>query len=151
MYKPQSLRDHLSAMVPGLNTNPDKLLLFVESGKLRTTGAGSLSFQYHYTLNVVLLDFAAHADTVFVPILMWLREHQLDLLLNHDKQSDGFQFEAELLNHETADLSIKLALTERVIVKEAKGGLDVRHAQEPKLAHHDKRPWELFIRTDKVA
>ncbi|QNM96387.1 phage tail protein [Chitinimonas koreensis] len=148
MLKPQQLREHLARLVPGLATEPDKLLVFIKNGRIRSTGGGSLSFEYQYTLNVVLLDYAGHSDAVFVPILAWLRANQLDLLQNADRQAQGFKFEAEHLNNNSADLSIELALTERVLVKQVPGGLDVRHPDEPADPHAGIERWQLFVKDE---
>ena len=79
MNKPNSLREHLLAKVPGLAQNPDRLLIFIDEGTLRCTSAASLSWEYGYTLQVILTDFAAHPDTVMLPLLGWLTVHQLPL------------------------------------------------------------------------
>ncbi|QDQ29132.1 phage tail protein [Chitinimonas arctica] len=151
MRKPQLLRDHLARFVPSLAADPDKLLVFVEGGRIRATGARSLSFEYQYRLRLVLLDFNGNADMVIVPILAWLKDNQPDHLLNYDKQADGFQFEAELLNHDSSDLAITLALTERVLASEQPGGLAVQPVGEPPLnPHGDVMHWELFIKGAKV-
>ncbi|MFB4401228.1 phage tail protein, partial [Pseudomonas inefficax] len=35
MDKPNSLREHLLAAVPDLKRNPDRLLMFIDAGKVR--------------------------------------------------------------------------------------------------------------------
>ncbi|PHV11319.1 phage tail protein [Chitinimonas sp. BJB300] len=130
MLKPKLLREHLTRLVPTLANDPDKLLVFIEDGKLRTNWGKSLSFEYQYTLKMIVLDFADHADTVFVPILLWLKTHQPELILNADRQASGIGFVVEPLSHETSDIEIKLMLTERVKVAESNGGLEVMHLGE---------------------
>ena len=67
-----------------------------------------------------------------LPILGWLSVHQTDLLENLDKVKNGIQFEADILDKHKVDLSITLALTERVVVgKDEQGLTTVRHPNEP--------------------
>ncbi len=54
MNKPQSLRRALNRAVPYVRDDPDKLHLFVDNGSLVATGAQSMSWEYRYTLNVVM-------------------------------------------------------------------------------------------------
>ena len=73
MNKPQSLRSALNKAVAYVRDNPDKLHLFVDNGSLVATGASSMSWEYRYTLNVVIEasdsvtyktgEFVVEADT----------------------------------------------------------------------------------------
>lgn len=134
MYKPQSLRNHIIRQVPALARDPDKLSLFVKDGRLASTGTQSLSFEYAYTLEITVLDYAGHPDTVFVPVLQWLKVHQRDLFDNPDTQSRAVRFEAEYLNHSAIDLLIHIDLSERVIARKPAtpgGAMRLHHAPEP--------------------
>lgn len=134
MYKPQSLRDHITRQVPALARDPDKLSLFIKDGRLASSGTQSLSFEYAYTLEITVLDYAGHPDTVFVPVLQWLKVHQRELFDNPDTNTRAVKFEAEYLNHSAIDLLIHIDLTERVIArKPATPGqpMQLHHAPEP--------------------
>lgn len=132
MNKPDSLRNHLLEAVPGLKRNPDRLLMFVDEGKVRCTAAASLSFEYGYNLQIILTDYAGHPDDVMVPLLGWLKVNQSELLENLDKSKEGVKFEADILDRSKVDLSITLPLTERVIVgTDDQGKTTVKHAGEP--------------------
>jgi len=134
MYKPKSLRAHLKAAIADLTQNPDKLLVFADEGNTVATGTGSLSFEYRYKLNIIITDFSGEADSIMVPLLAWVAVHQRDLLDNSELRKSGIGFDVDFNNHQTIDLSIKLALTERVVVKQAGAGrLDVRHLAEPQV------------------
>lgn len=131
MNKPNSLREHLLNAIQGLKKNPDRLLIFIDSGSVRCLARG-LSFEYSYTLQVLLTDFAGHPDSVFIPTLEWLRRHQPDLLTNLERGKDAIAFEADILDGGKVDMSIKLPITERVIVKRLSDGkLDISHPDEP--------------------
>ena len=132
MNKPESLRAHLVAAVPELKRNPDRLLTFVDNGSMRSTAAPGLSFEYSYTLNIILTDFAGHPDAIAIPLFAWVLLNQRELMENQEKGRDAIKFEADILDNSKVDLSITLPLTERVIVKrQADGTLEVSHPAEP--------------------
>lgn len=132
MNKPNGLRDHLLSNVPGLKKNPDRMLVFIDSGSVRCTAVKGLSFEYTYTLQVIMTDYAGHPDSVFIPVLEWLRRHQPELLTNLERGKDAIAFEADILDGGKVDMSLSLPLTERVIVKRQDDGtLDVTHPDEP--------------------
>lgn len=136
MNKPNSLRDHLLAAITELRNDPDRLLIFIENGKVRCTTAAGLSFEYEYNLQMVITDFAGHPDSVMIPLLGWLRINQHELLANHDTNKEAIQFDAEIMANDLVDLSITLPLSERVIVKLLEDGtLDVTHPDEPVFAY----------------
>ncbi|MBR8055668.1 phage tail protein [Burkholderia vietnamiensis] len=132
MNKATSLRQALNAAVPSLVTDPDKLLVFIDTGNIIATGATGVSFDYAYTLNVILLDFAGDADIVFAALLAWVRRNQPDLLTNDDMRKTGISFEADQLTQTTVDLSIKLKLSESVLVSDdGTGAQTFTHVDEP--------------------
>lgn len=131
MNKPGSLRAAIVAAAPELKQNPDKLLVFVDQGKVVATGTRSLSFEYHYHLNLILTDYAGDADQVMIALLAWVKVNQPELVERYDHEH-GITFEVDHLNNATVDLSIKVQLTESVIVKIGTDGKYlVQHAQEP--------------------
>lgn len=132
MNKPNSLRDHLLAADPTLAQNPERLLVFIDEGNIRSTAAPGLSFEWLYTLNVIITDYAGHPDNIAIPLLAWLRRNQPDLLTNIEKGKDAIGFEADILGNDKVDLSITMPLTERVIVKRLPDeSLEVTHPDEP--------------------
>ena len=132
MNKPESLRAHLLTTVAELKHNPDRLLIFIDNGKIRCTAATTLSFEYSFDLQVILTEFAGHPDSVMLPLLGWISVHQSELLENLNKSAAGIQFEADILDNSKVDLSLTLPLTERVVVgKDAEGKTTIRHPGEP--------------------
>jgi hypothetical protein len=132
MNKAMSLRRALTAAVPSLAGDPDRLLVFIDTGNIVATGARGASFDYAYTLNVILLDFAGDADIVFAAVLAWARRNEPELLTNDELRRTGIAFEADQLTQTTCDLSIRLKLTESVIVgTDAAGGQTFTHVDEP--------------------
>lgn len=116
MRKPHSLRAHLTAASPELQRDPDKLAIYVREGRLVAAGAATLSFEYRYTLTAVLLDYAGQADAIMVPLLAWLRAHQVEILENPALRDKSVRFEVEYLNKETVDIQIEIDLSEAVTV-----------------------------------
>lgn len=146
MNKPESLRQHLHQAIPELAKNPDRLLVFIDNGTMRSTSAPGLSFEYAYTLNLIFTDFAGHPDSIAVPLFAWLLVHQNELMANLERAKDSVKFEADILDNKKVDLSITLPLTERVIVKpQASGQLSVTHPPEPPLdGPFAASSWELY-------
>lgn len=138
MKKPQLLRDHITRACPDLATNPEKLTVFIERGQIVHTGTPALSFEYRYTLNIVITDWAGSTDVLVVPIVAWLKRHQPDLFDNPARRERAFRFESEIIDHKTADIGIEIDLTETVAVKgetvDGVNRLTTRHIGEPLLA-----------------
>lgn len=130
MKKPEGLRAHLTAALPWLQDNPDRLLVFADEGGIVSTEEAGLSFEWRYTLNLIFTDLALHPDEIAVPLLGWVRENQSELLGNPERR-DGIRFEADVLAGDKIDLSIKLPLTERVGVHLQDGKPVVEHYAEP--------------------
>ncbi|MFQ6288754.1 phage tail protein [Yersinia enterocolitica] len=143
MLKPDSLRANIMKAVPYIRNSPDCLHVFIDNGVIIATLAPSLSFEYQYTLNLVITDYADNLDLIIVPILHWLRTNQPDIMANPDKRPDGFTFEVDYLDNKLRDISIDLKLTERTIVKEKEGVFTVTHLDEPV-------PPEYFVKSYKM-
>lgn len=131
MRKADSLRRWLTAFIPDLRTNPDRLQIYLEGGTINARRSATLSFVYSYTLKALIMDFAGDADAIMVPMLAWIEKEQRQLLSRSDSQP--FAFQAELLDGDTSDVEISIDLTENVLVKpRADGsGFDVVHPPEP--------------------
>lgn len=153
MKKPDTLRAALTAALPELAVDPDKLLVFIEAGSLRSTVAPGLSFEASYTLNLILTDFAGDPVVVWLAILMWARINQSELLDNIDQRAAGIAFDADIISNTSCDLSIKLALSERVIVKQQPDGrLDLSYPDEPQTeALLEATHWSLYLRDQLLA
>lgn len=131
MNKPQSLRAALNKAVPYVRENPDRLHLFVDNGSLVATSAASISWEYRYTLNVVVTDFTGDQNLLMAPILFWLRDNQSDMLQNVTERERLFTFEVDILGNGACDLSLNLKLTERVVAQEVDGSIQVKTVPEP--------------------
>lgn len=131
MNKPQSLRHFLQEKVPTLRDRPDDFLTFIESGQLVSTQGGNPSFVYHYKLILVLLDFNGHADQLMVPLIIWLRANQPDILTG--EPNGKIAFEAEILTNQTADIQVSIELTENVVARLQDEAIKTYHCGEPSI------------------
>lgn len=133
MRKAIELREYLSRHNCFLSENPDRLHVFVDQGNIHCTGTRSLSHEYRFTLTIVVTNYAGTPDAIMLPLLAWLRIKQPDILANKDRRENAISFDVELLDHDSADLEIKIPLTERVIVRDAPDGkgMIAIHADEP--------------------
>ena len=151
MLKPKQLREALTASVPLLQRNPDSLNMFIDGGRIASTLASSLSFEYQYQLNIVITDYADDIDLIMVPVLAWLRENQPDIMATEEKRRTGFTFKADVISDSLCDVSIDLQLTERVLVKQENGALHVTHLPEPPLPENIERPLQLYVHGELVS
>jgi len=151
MLKPKQLREALTASVPLLQRNPDSLNMFIDGGRIASTLASSLSFEYQYQLNIVITDYADDIDLIMVPVLAWLRENQPDIMATEEKHRTGFTFKADVISDSLCDVSIDLQLTERVLVKQESGALHVTHLPEPPLPENVERPLQLYVHGELVS
>ncbi|EKB2628177.1 phage tail protein, partial [Salmonella enterica] len=131
MNKPQSLRSALNKVVAYVRDNPDKLHLFVDNGSLVATGASSMSWEYRYTLNVVIEDFSGDQNLLMAPVLLWLSTSQPDAINNPDLREKLFTFEVDILRNDVCDISMNLQLTERVLVSTDGSVSSVEAVPEP--------------------
>lgn len=134
MNKPQSLRSALNEAVPYVRNNPDKLHLFVDNGSLVATGASSMSWEYRYTLNVVIEDFSGNQNLLMAPVLLWLTANQPDAINNRELREKLFTFDVDILRNDVCDISLNLQLTERVLVSTDGGMSSVEAVPEPDVA-----------------
>lgn len=145
MLKPQQLRAALTKTLPYFQRNPDSFNMFIEHGRIVSTLAPSLSFEYQYQLNLVITDYVGDVDLIIVPVLAWLRVNEPDIMMQDEKGKDGYSFEVDVISDSAVDISIDLQLTERVIVKEIDDALHVEHLPEPQYPADIPRPHQLYI------
>ncbi|HEN3669376.1 TPA: phage tail protein [Yersinia enterocolitica] len=150
MLKPKLLRQALTDSLPLFQTNPERLKMFVDGGRIVSTLAPSLSFENQYTLTLFIEDFSSDVDYLFVPILAWLREHQPDIMATEEKRRSGFIHKVDVISDVLSDIRIDLQLTERVIVKEVDGALHVDHALEPTWSGAATRPTAIYFNGETV-
>lgn len=110
MNKLAGLRAHLIAAVPELQRGPEKLLTFVNDGRIAFHRGQHLSHEYRVDAQLVITDYSGELDTVMIPLLQWLSHYQPDLA-----PDEAVRLEAEILSSHAWDLALTVSLTERVV------------------------------------
>lgn len=151
MLKPASLKNAIFKSVPLLRDNPDMLHMFVDGGTINATLAASLSFENRYTLDIVITDYTGDLNLLIVPVNVWLREHQPDIMTTEEGKKRGFTYVADINNDDSKDVRMSLQLTERTIVKEADRRLTVTPLDESPLPVPVNRPMELYVHGELVS
>lgn len=137
MRKPDGLRAGIQAAIPSLAATPEDLKIFIDKGRIVTTAAPGLAFEYRYRLTLQLLDFAGDEDVLFLAILGWLKANNEWSLLEAYNRGDreGIGFDVDVLDNDKVDIEIGLDLSERVLATIAEGGgWTITHPEEPPLA-----------------
>ncbi|AMU18879.1 phage tail protein [Burkholderia cenocepacia] len=122
MKKLDSLRAAITGAVAYLPENPDRLLVFVDEGVVESNASRAQSYVIRYVARIVLLDFAGSTFALMGDITEWAKRNQPDIVQNPDTRQNGITFEADMLNHGAVDLSIRVPLTENVVVTVAPDG-----------------------------
>lgn len=136
MRKPASLRAAMVAALPRLAEDPDKLRMWIDQGGIAVRATPTLAFEYRYKLNLLLLDFVEDSNAAMVPVLLWLRTEQPDLLGDYAANDKAIAFTVDVLDDKTVDLHLELQLREAVGCKpRIGGGYALTHFPEPAL--HD--------------
>lgn len=139
MLKPAAIRAALTAHLPELATDPDRLRLWIDKGRVRTRQTASFAFELAYTLNIVVIDWTHPPVIIFAILNDWLRRFQPSLVAS--QAAEGYSFEADIMTNEAIDLSIDLALTEAVVaVRNDAGGWDMQIVEEPECFPDDFAP-----------
>ena len=91
-----------------------------------------MSWEYRYTLNVVIEDFSGDQNLLMAPVLLWLSENQADAINNQPILRENCSplkwiFCAMM----PRDISLNLQLTERVLVSTDGNVSSVEAVPEP--------------------
>ncbi|AML59944.1 Phage tail protein [Serratia rubidaea] len=149
MLKPNQLRDALFKALPDLQAQPEKLTMQLADGRVVATPGPSLSFEYRYSLKLMLAGHAADCDLVMVTVLAWLRSHQPDLLANVEKRNNGFAFSLDVT--ENGQLDIQLQLTERILVEQREDALHITPLPEPPEPQNVLRFTDVYLHGELIS
>ncbi|WP_312632002.1 phage tail protein [Pantoea piersonii] len=147
MQKPQQLRAALNRSVPLLQQNPERLSMAIAAGTVVSTSAPSLSFEYRYQLALTIADYQQDVEAVIVPLLVWLRDNQPEMMGNADKRRSDFTFTLDA----SGALNIGLTLSERAHVVQTDDALQVTFPGEPTPPANDYAPLQLWVHGELVS
>lgn len=138
MIKPASLRAAIVALQPDLARDPEKLLMWVDQGNIRSTSTPTLGFAYRYQLNVILIEFAGEPSVIMLAVTKWLRDNQPERVV---PGNDAFAIEVDLIDSTTVDLQLQIMLEENVTAtRREDGGYNIQHLAEPNPLFDDDLP-----------
>ena len=131
MEKPALLRAEIEKHLPELKNNPEKLTIFVQNGRV-FGNKHTLGHEVRYTLALMIDGYTGDTGILNAVILNWARRHQPDLLAPGRVPDNAYRFEADILDNQSCDLLIELALSERITVTaDNNGQVTVRHQKPP--------------------
>lgn len=126
MKKPDGLRRLLLATA--LKDQGEKLTTFIDRGGLKCRRGRNLNFEYRYTLSIFVAGYTGSTNALLVPVLAWIAEQQPDLL----EKDQAFTFEAEVLDDNSADVTIDIEISENVAVtRTGPSTFEAVHIDEP--------------------
>jgi hypothetical protein len=109
--KPDLLRAAITALLPELGRDPDRLAMWVEKGKVIARQGAQRGFAWEYDLIVLISGYAGDPDVIMFTVCEWLRAQQPDLLASG---AEGIPFEVDILDAGAVDVQITLSLNEAV-------------------------------------
>lgn len=122
MRKLNSLREALAAALPELARNPEALIIYAEGGSLAVRDGENLGFEMRYTAVLTFLDCQYPPAQIFLPLVIWLREHQRDALQNFQTGTEQIRFKVDPSDINAVDIDITLPLTEALdVIADGKG------------------------------
>jgi len=140
MSKLKSLRAALTAALPEVRHEPDRLKLWIENGAVRARGTATHGFALQYPLSVLIEEAKTDIAIIALAITRWLRVNQPDLLAPN---VDSFQFESDILDNETADIVFTITLTENIsVAPNPDGSWAVTYLAEPDPLFEDGEGFE---------
>lgn len=148
MNKLPSLRSHILALPTELKIEPDDLTVFADDGQIESARDGTNQhFEFKYRANVIITNYSGQFDQLTYWVLQWLATNQP----NH--QETPMDFEADILNDDSVDLSLTINLTETIKVESTEDGIKLNHVDDP--SHLpvllNAVNWTLLANDDPVA
>lgn len=143
MKKAELMRDALTRNNTWCKANPELFIVWVEKGYIQIEATGEASFMYHYTIQVLVVDFPGQIDDLMLPLLAWAWQQQPDLLLNPDNNRK-VEFDADIVNDDVADILFKVPVWERVMVTNSNGAPKAEHLAESR-PRFNGGEWEMVF------
>lgn len=132
MKKPDSLRQFLTAALPELARNPEAIEIFATGGTVATRMGPNLGYELRYTLHIVLLNFRYQPGQLFLPLTLWLRANQPELLLNHQSGVEQIRFSVDVIDNQAVDIEVDIPISEAIdVLASDAGGYEMTFRAEP--------------------
>ncbi|MBK1725712.1 phage tail protein [Halorhodospira neutriphila] len=136
-----SLREHLLRAPEAIRPDPDHLQILAETGRVKSRAHGrNEMFEIPYRVQIIFLGYSGRFDQLAYWVLQWLDEH------HPQHPEEAMSWEADVLNPDSADLSISIDLAEVVRVRHTEEGIVLHHSREPDLSSTplDADEWSLY-------
>jgi hypothetical protein len=148
MKKLDALRAHLLESVPDLAANPDKLLTFVDNGRIAWQRGQHLSHGYTLQAQIIITDYSGDVDAVIIPLLDWMNRFEPS-----PPPDEAVALEAEIIDNQHYDLALNVRLTERVVAKVDcdEGTIKAEHRMpEYPIEACPATHWQLYVRDTDI-
>ncbi|SFG08409.1 P2 phage tail completion protein R (GpR) [Novosphingobium sp. CF614] len=119
MRKIDTLRAAITAALPELAQNPDRLRIWIERGAAQCRDTRTEAFGFAYQANVLIVEMASDIAVLALAIFRWQRVNQPHLLA---PGKDGFSFDVDILDNKCADVLLQIQIEENVTVTPVEGG-----------------------------
>ncbi len=139
MNKLARLRAHLIAAPVGLEESD--LLIYTEGGVITTyPSRDNENFRIGYEAHIIITGYAQPTDQLFFLLAQWMTNNETD------HRADAIRFEADIIDHRSADIAISVSLTETVTVQRSDAGILLTHQDDPDLNPIllDALDWAMF-------
>lgn len=148
MNKLTSLRAHILSIPGEINIEPDDLLTFADSGLIVADASGTNEhYEFRYKANIIISNYSGPADKLAFWVLQWMKVNQ------PEHNQEAIQFEADILNEDSVDLSLTIDLNETVKVESTVDGILLHHVDEPSIEPEllTAAEWTLLANGAEVA
>ncbi|MFC0685594.1 phage tail protein [Novosphingobium clariflavum] len=129
MRKIETLRDAIYGALPELKRDTDRIRIWIERGTVKSTLTENRGMCFAFQLNVLVVEMATDLAVLALAVFMWLRTNQPELMVPN---AEGFTFDADILDNQTADVLIQLQLDQVVVATpNADGSVALDYRGEP--------------------
>lgn len=135
MKKPADLRRHITTYLPDLNTDPERLRIWIEQGTVKTTQSANLNFELRYQLNIAIIDCAYDPLIAIALINDWLRTNQPDVVAS--QAASGYDIQVDFMTNKVVDLGFTLPLSEIILCRPRETGGGWEYMPRPETPSFD--------------
>ncbi len=109
MRQLNQLREFMLQSVAELQQHPDKLQIWTDDGELVFKTLDPLpNHRNEYTASVLITDYAGGLESLAMPLMTFIKKY------NSQGNDDSIAYEAEIIDHDRADVLFKVKLIDNV-------------------------------------